>query len=112
MKNKTCPAEKDVPYTVSGNVIWRREQCGCPAMAGSKFCRWHHRPDYTVAALAEEWQKKADSCEKEIKNAAKSNGRKWLSSERMQHYEQAAITLRLCADELMNALPNTNLANG
>lgn len=41
-----CVAEKDVPYTTEGNVVWRREPCGGEAMEGSKFCRWHHRDDY------------------------------------------------------------------
>jgi hypothetical protein len=43
---RLCVAERDVPYTVGGNVVWERESCGAVAMEGSKFCMWHHRDDY------------------------------------------------------------------
>jgi len=43
---RLCVAERDVPCTVGGNVVWQHEPCGGHAMEGSKFCMWHHRDDY------------------------------------------------------------------
>jgi len=43
---RLCIAERDVPYTVGGNVVWERKPCGGQAMGGSRFCIWHHRDDY------------------------------------------------------------------
>jgi hypothetical protein len=43
---RLCVGERDVPYTVGGNIVWQRKPCGGQVMEGSKFCMWHHRDDY------------------------------------------------------------------
>ena len=56
-----CVAEKDVPYTnmKTGHTFWKREPCGCDRMPGSKFCMWHHKPDYLPPEIVEELKRHA-----------------------------------------------------
>lgn len=43
---KACPAHFDVPVTVGNRVVWQSVPCTATPMQGSRFCMWHHRPDF------------------------------------------------------------------
>lgn len=62
--------------------------------------------------LVKTWRTKAKACDKELRDAAKADGLKTLSAERVHHYEQAAITLRACADELESQLDKGRVKGG
>jgi hypothetical protein len=54
--------------------------------------------DHLLAVLG--WRAKADHCESEIARSKEENPKFFLSTEGRICYEQAARTLRACADEL------------